>query len=100
MAIKLPMFVYYYGDFEKSGHVNSYKGSYGTPPATGFINETTFCYEVRLEKEEDGLKLVAEYWYRNPWTAAEPVTPGKKAEFEASDKGVKDAEEWLNKATA
>lgn len=82
---------------------NIYSGSAGTLPGQGCVSVRTFNYRVYVDVsggEESTFRLIAEGFVIQPWSLGGHKTDPERAEFEISEKGVKDAEEWLRRTAA
>ena len=82
---------------------NIYSGSAGTLPGQGCVSVRTFNYRVYVDVsggEESTFRLIAEGFVIQPWSLGGHKTDFERAEFEISEKGVKDAEEWLGRTAA
>ena len=87
------------------GHfvTNTYSGSIGTLPDQGCVSVRTFNYRVYADtssSEKGTFRLIAESYIIQPWRRGGNKTDFERAEFEGSEKGVKDAEEWLGQTAA
>lgn len=77
---------------------NIYSGSMGTLPDQGCVSVRTFNYLVYVDissGEESTFRLIAESHIIQPWHIGGHKTATELAEFESSENGVKEAEEWL-----
>ena len=82
---------------------NTFSGSAGTLPGQGCVSVRTFNYCVYVDTssgEENTFRLIAESYIIHPWSRGGHKTDFERAEFEISEKGVKDAEEWLGRTAA
>ena len=82
---------------------NTYSGSEGTLPNQGCVSVPTFNYRVYVNissGDESTFRLVAESCIIQPWSLGGDKTDFERAEFESSENGVNEAEEWLAKTAA
>lgn len=82
---------------------NAYSGSMGTLSDKGCVSVRTFNYRVYVDissEEESGFRLIAESCIIQPWSRGGDKTDFERAEFESSENGVNEAEEWLDKTAA
>lgn len=82
---------------------NSYSGSMGTLTDQGCVSVRTFNYRIYVDissGEESTFRLIAETYIIQPWHLGGNKTDTERAEFESSENGVKEAEEWLARTAA
>ncbi|MDD6275893.1 MAG: hypothetical protein PUB20_03615 [Clostridia bacterium] len=96
LLIKLPKYNWFDGLMMFGGAGNIYTGSIGTDPKRGAVDANCFRYRVWLEKDENGEKSLIAAWYRGlECYAATDDEKINKKEFEGSQKGILQAQEWL-----
>ncbi len=96
--IDLPRYYWLVSKHEGRFVTNTYSGSMGTLPDQGCISVRTFHYRVYVDissGEECRFRLIAETCIIQPWNRGGHKTNAEYAEFESSEKGVRQAEEWL-----
>ena len=101
--IDLPRYHWLVSKHEGRFVTNTYSGSMGTLPDQGCVNVRTFNYRVYVDtssKEETSFRLIAESYIIQPWSRGGNKTDFERAKFEGSEKGVKDAAEWLVQTSA
>ena len=101
--IDLPRYHWLVSKHEGRFVTNIYSGSMGTPPDQGCVNVRTLNYRVYVDissGEESSFRLIAESYIIQPWSRGGDKTDFERAEFKGSEKGVKDAEEWLGQTAA
>ena len=82
---------------------NVHSGSMGTLPNQGCVSVRTFNYRVYVDmsgKEEIAFRLIVETYIMQPWSRGGRKTDFERTEFENSENGVKEAEEWLGRTAA
>lgn len=94
--IKLPSHEWFIGLMNLGGQGNIYTGSYGTEPYKGCLCGDEFRYRVWVEKDENGEKLLKAVYYVGS-ECFDVAADDKKItrEFEASTKGINEAQNWL-----
>ena len=101
--IDLPRHHWLVSKYEGHFVTNTYSGSMGTFPDQGCVNVRTFNYHVYVDisgGEESAFRLIAESCIIRPWSRGGQKTDFERAEFESSEKGVGEAEEWLGRTAA
>ncbi|MBQ8742947.1 MAG: hypothetical protein IJZ03_06225 [Clostridia bacterium] len=101
--IDLPCYPWLVSKHEGRFVTNTYSGSLGTLTDQGCVSVRTFNYRVYVDissGEENSFRLLAETYIIQPWICGGNKTDFERAEFESSQKGVKDAEEWLVRTAA
>ena len=101
--IDLPRYHWLASKHEGRFVTNTYSGSMGTLPDQGCVSVRTFNYRIYVDTssgEENTFRLIAESYIIQPWSLGGNKTDFERAEFEGSEKGVKDAEEWLGQTAA
>lgn len=101
--IDLPHYHWLVSKHEGRFVTNTYSGSMGTLPDQGCVNVRTFNYRVYVDTssgEEGTLRLIAETYNIQPWSSGGRKTDFERAEFESSENGVREAEEWLGRTAA
>ena len=101
--IDLPRYHWLVSKHEGRFVTNIYSGSMGTLPDQGCVNVRTLNYRVYVDTssgEESAFRLIAESYIIQPWSRGGNKTDFERAEFEGSEKGVKDAAEWLVQTSA
>ena len=99
MKVDLPRFHWLISPNEGKFVTNIYTASQGTVVEGGCLGTTTFNFRVFADVssgEESSFKLVAECYLIQPWNLGANKTDFERAEFECSEDGVKQAEEWLS----
>ena len=82
---------------------NTCSGSMGTLPDQGCLSVRTFNYRVYIDissGEENKFRLIAESYIIQPWHLGGHKTDTERVEFESSESGVREAEEWLARTAA
>ena len=98
--IDLPRYHWLVSKHEGRFVTNTYSGSMGTLLDQGCVSVRTFNYSVYVDissGEENSFRLIAETYNIQPWSRGGRKADFERAEFEGSEKGVKDAEEWLGR---
>lgn len=96
--IKLPNYIWFLGNIPFRGDGNIFSGSAGCDPLLGNIESKTFRYRVWLCKNDDGLELHAVNYIGDfAYDYTDKDSMNTKI-FEASPKGIEEAESWLNEA--
>ena len=101
--LDLPRYHWLVSKHEGRFVTNTYSGSMGTLPDQGCVSVRTFNYRVYVDissGEESTFRLIAESYIIQPWSRGGHKTNTEHAEFESSEKGVKEAEEWLGRIAA
>lgn len=101
--IDLPHYHWLVSKHEGRFVTNTYSGSMGTLPDQGCVSVRTFNYRVYVDissGEESTFRLIAESYIILPWSRGGNKTDFERAEFESSENGVNEAEEWLAKTAA
>ena len=101
--IDLPRYHWLVSKHEGRFVTNTYSSSIGTLPDQGCVSVRTFNYRVYVDtsgKEESTFRLIVETYVMQPWSRGGHKTDFEQAEFESSEYGVKEAEEWLARITA
>ena len=101
--IDLPRYHWLVSKHEGRFVTNSYSGSMGTLPDQGCVSVRTVNYRVYVDissGEESTFRLIAETYIIQPWSYGGHKTDFERAEFESSENGVKEAEEWLARTAA
>ena len=96
LLIQLPKFNWFDGLMMFGGKGNVYTGSIGTDPQRGTVSESCFRYRVWLEKDENSEKSLIAVWYRGcQCYEATDKNQTVRKEFEGSQRGISEAQEWL-----
>jgi len=95
--IELPNYTWF---IQKQGDeyvTNTYSGSLGTDSRGGCINKTTFNYRafVKLKNKKEPVSFCVECYWRKPWTEGGETINFNAKEFEALQKGIESAAQWL-----
>lgn len=101
--IDLPRYHWLVSKHEGRFVTNTYSGSMGTLPDQGCVSVRTFNYRVYVDissGEESTFCLIAESYIIQPWNLGGHKTDTERAEFESSESGVREAEEWLARTAA
>lgn len=101
--LDLPRYHWLLSKHEGRFVTNTYSGSMGTLPDQGGVSVRTFNYRVYVDissGEESMFRLIAETCIIQPWSRGGNKTDTERAEFESSENGVRDAEEWLVRTAA
>ena len=101
--LDLPRYHWLVSKHEGRYTTNTYSGSMGTLPDQGCVSVRTFNYRVYVDMssgEESEFRLIAESYIVQPWSKGGNKTDTERAEFESSENGVRDAEEWLARTAA
>lgn len=101
--IDLPRYHWLVSKHEGRFVTNAYSGSMGTLPDQGCVSVRTFNYRVYVDissGEERTFRLIAESYIIQPWHLGGNKTDAEHAAFESSEKGVKEAAEWLGRIAA
>ena len=96
--IDLPLYRWFASEHEGRLVTNVYSGSSGTLPDQGCMSVRTWNFRVFADvsnKKQSECHLIAESYILQPWSCGGNKTNFERAEFESSEKGVNDAEEWL-----
>ncbi len=78
---------------------NVYSASLGTLPNEGSINVKTFNYRVHVDTssgKESEFRLIAESYIINPWNTGGHKSNMERSEFEATERGLILASQWLS----
>lgn len=101
--IDLPRYHWHVSKHEGRFVTNAYSGSVGTLPDQGCVSARTFNYRVYMDissGEESTFRLIAETYIIQPWSRGGNKTDFERSEFESSEYGVREAEEWLGQIAA
>ena len=101
--IDLPRYHWLVSKHEGRFVTNIYSGSMGTLPDQGCVSVRTFNYRVYVDissGEGSTFRLIAESYIIQPWHIGGHKTDTEYAEFESSESGVREAEEWLARTAA
>ena len=101
--IDLPRYHWLVSKHEGRFVTNIYSGSMGTLPDQGCVNVRTLNYRVYVDTssgEESAFRLIAESYIIQSWSYGGHKTDFERAEFESSENGVREAEEWLGQTAA
>ena len=101
--IDLPRYHWLVSKHEGRFVTNTYSSSMGTLPDQGCVSVRTFNYRVYVDissGDESSFRLIAESYIIQPWHLGGRKTDTEHAEFESSEKGVNEAEEWLVQTAA
>ena len=101
--IDLPRYHWLLSKHEGHFVTNTYSGSMGTLPDQGCVSVRTFNYRVYVDissGEKSTFRLVAESYIIQPWHLGGHKTDTEYAEFENSENGINEAEEWLSRTAA
>ena len=101
--IDLPRYHWLVSKHEGRFVTNTYSGSMGTLSDQGCVGVRTFNYRVYVDissEDESSFRLIAESYIMQPWRSGGHKTDFERSEFESSEKGVKEAEEWLGQTAA
>ena len=101
--IDLPRYHWLVSKHEGRFVTNIYSGSMGSLPDQGCVSARTFNYRVYVDissGEESSFRLIAETYNIQPWNRGGNKTDFERAEFESSEKGISEAEEWLGRTAA
>ena len=101
--IDLPRYQWLVSKHEGRFVTNTYSGSMGTLPDQGCVSVRTLNYRVYVDTssgEESSFRLIAESYIIQPWNRGGNKTDFERAEFESSEKGISEAEEWLGRTAA
>ena len=101
--IDLPHYHWLVSKHERRFVTNNYSGSMGTLPDQGCVSVRTFNYRVYVDistREENTFRLIAESYIIQQWHLGGHKTDTERAEFEGSESGVREAEEWLGRTAA
>ena len=101
--IDLPHYHWLVSKHEGRLVTNTYSGSMGTLPDQGCVSVRTFNYCVYVDissGEKHSFHLIAETCIIQPWSSGGNKTDFERAEFESSEKGISEAEEWLGRTAA
>jgi hypothetical protein len=101
--IDLPRYHWLVSKHEGRFVTNTYSGSMGTLPDQGCVSVRTFNYRVYVDissGEESTFRLIVENYIIQPWHLGGHKTDTERAEFESSENGVNEAEEWLVQTAA
>ena len=95
--IKLPNYIWFIQEQGGKLLTNIYSGSLGTDPLRGFMNITTFNYKtyIKVTKEEGPVSFHAEWYLRNPWSMGGGTSELTVKEFNPTQEGINEAENWL-----
>lgn len=96
--VKLPNYVWFLGNIPFRGAGNVYSGSAGCDPMLGNISSKVFRYRVWIQKNDDGMRLIAGHYigeYNYESTDSEIIT---EKVFDASPEGILEAESWIQDA--
>lgn len=95
--IQLPSYLWFFQKYGNGYFINVFSGSLGTDPKKGCTNHTTFHYKafVQVGKEGDPVSFYAEYYRRFPWNEGEVTSEKVWMNFEPSQAGIMEAEQWL-----
>lgn len=102
-GIDLPRCRWFASEHEGRLVTNIYSGSSGTLPDQGCMSVRTWNFRVFADVsggKESEFRLIAESYVIQPWHRGGNKTDFERAEFEGSEKGVKEAEVWLAKTAA
>ena len=101
--IDLPHYHWLVSKHEGRFVTNTYSGSMGTLTDQGCVSVRTFNYRVYMDissGEESSFRLIAETYIIQPWSRGGNKTDFERAEFESSENGISEAEEWLGRTAA
>ena len=101
--IDLPRYHWLISKHEGHFVTNAYSCSMGTLSDQGCTSVRTFNYRVYVDissSVESTFRLIAESCIIQPWSRGGNKTDFERAEFESSEKGISEAEEWLGQTAA
>ena len=101
--IDLPRYHWLVSKHEGRFVTNTYSGSMGTLPDQGCVSVRTLNYRVYVDTssgEETSFRLIAESYIIQPWNRGGNKSDFERAEFESSEKGISETEEWLGRTAA
>ena len=98
--IDLPRYHWLVSKHEGRLVTNTYSGSMGTLTGQGCVSVRTFNYRVYVDissGEESKFRLIAESYIIQPWHLGGHKIDTERSEFESSESGINEAEEWLTR---
>lgn len=94
--VKLPSYEWFMGQLAFRGQGNVYTGSFSPNHELSGIDKDCFRYRVCIDKDKEDNRILKAAYYNGPYcyeaTDKNIIT---KKDFEASEKGVSEAQEWI-----